>query len=222
MATPLFRFLSKHACACVSRVTVALLIVAANGGCAGCSKSKSAADPANGIKKSTAEPAGQRPPAAVATSSESAVEPPRPEPAAVPEPPSMRPAQPREADGGAVAGRSGEGDDGGRPAAAKPAAAAGVPGVGGAVLPGRQPQAPQMTAAEAAASAGRLLDQARAAARRGDAAGATDRALEAYEQVLPHAPVDRACRGIAADVERLVEAVAGRPGPVEAAPTRFE
>lgn len=223
MATVFFRVLRKHACASVSYVTVSLLIVVANGGCSGCSPSKMAADPSNGIKKAITEPSSERPLAAVAaTSRESAVEPPRPEPEAGLEPPSIRPAQPREANGGAVAGRSGGGDEVGGPAAAKPPAAAAVPGGGGAVFPGRQSQPPKLSAAEAAASAGRLLDQAKAAARRGDAAEATDRALEAYEQVLPHAPVDPACRGLAADVERLVEAVAGRPGPAEAVPTRFE
>jgi len=208
----------------------ATLVVAAQTGCSGCSKPAAF----ERVRASVVRPAVQKAEPAAAESTEelgpdhAVAEPGREgmDAAAAPAEPAAAPrevARPRDADGGAVAGRRNDGEEGGR------AAAGGGAGVeradqaaGGAVLPGRPRPAPQLTAAEAAALAGRLLDEARAAVRRSDAAAASDKALAAYEQVLPHAATDAACRRLAGEVERVIEVVGGRRGPAESVPTRFE
>jgi hypothetical protein len=131
-------------------------------------------------------------------------------------------ARPRDADGGVVAGRSGDAGEGGRPAAGEAAGAERAKAAGAAVLPGRPRQPPPLTAAEAATSAGQLLDEARAAIRRGDPATASEKALAAYEYLVPHVATNAACRGLAGEAERVIDAVGSRRGPAESLPTRFE
>lgn len=207
----------------------ATIVVAVQTGCSGCSKPAAF----ERVRARVVRPAVQEAESAAAEQAEElapdhAGAEPGPEgmDAAAPAKPAAAPrevARPRDADGGAVAGRRDDGEGGGR------AAAGGGAGVeradqaaGGAVLPGRPRPAPQLTAAEAAALAGRLLDEARAAVRRSDPAAASDKALAAYEQVLPHAATDADCRRLAGEVERVIEAVGGRRGPAESVPTRFE
>lgn len=206
------------------------LVVAAQAGCSGCSKqpafervpAKVQRPAVQGVEPATEPPAEQlaSDPAPAELEREATVADAAPaEPAAAP----REVARPRDADGGAVAGRRDDGEGGGRAAGGE---GAGVEradqAAGGAVLPGRPRPAPQLTAAEAAALAGRLLDEARAAVRGGDPAAASDKALAAYDQVLPHAATDADCRRLAGEVERMIEAVGGRRGPAESVPTRFE
>lgn len=208
---------------------VAVFVVAAQAGCSGCSKqpadNRTAAKVARPVRAEV-EPVADEPAGELASDPTPA----QPEreatvaAAAPAEPAAAREAaRPRDANGGAVAGRRGDGEEGGRPAAGQGAGLEPANQVaGGAVLPGRLRQPPQLTAAEAAAVAGRLLDEARVAARRRDPAEASSKALAAYEQVLPHAATDADCRRLAGDVEQMIEVVGGRGGPAESVPTRFE
>jgi hypothetical protein len=208
----------------------AALVVAAQAGCSGCSK-----QPAfERVPAKVQRPAVQDvAPAAEQPAEELASDPATAEPereatvaAADPAEPAAAPreaARPRDADGGGVAGRRNDGEGGGRAAAGE---GAGVDRANqaakGAVLPGRPRQAPQLTAAEAAALAGRLLDEARAAVRGSDPAAASEKALAAYEQVLPYAATDADCRRLTGELERVIDVVGGRRGPAESVPTRFE
>jgi hypothetical protein len=207
-------------------VALAAVLIGATGGCSGCSmpqpkeqlsqseqRRKPDDKPADHLSEPEAEPAAR----AADAGGESAEE------AANPAPP--LPGRPREADGGADAGRSMNGERGGRALqgqAAGEARLGGGPNASGAVLPGGPPRAPARAAPDAAVFAGQLLDRARLAARRGDAAAAAELAIEAYEQVLPYAATDPACRRRVTEVEQFVGTVGGRAGSADSVPTRFE
>lgn len=116
-------------------------------------------------------------------------------------------------------GRGGTAGDGAGPGGGEdpPATTAPAP-----ALPGREPLRPALSADAAAKSATRLLDQARAAMRQGEADEAAEAAIEAYDQVLPHAQADKACGKLCRDIEKLLESTGRRRGPAAPVPTRFE
>lgn len=89
-------------------------------------------------------------------------------------------------------------------------------------LPGREPLRPALSADAAVKSATRLLDQARAAMRQGEAGKAAEAAIDAYDQVLPHAQTDKPCGKLCREIEKLLEATGRRRGPAAPVPTRFE
>jgi hypothetical protein len=108
------------------------------------------------------------------------------------------------------------------------AAGEGERGPGGArdspppALPGRAPVKPLLSAAGAAESAKRILKQAQQLLRVGDASAAVEAAIEAYDQVLPHAQSDAECKKLCGQLEGFLT-VAGRGrGRPDAVPTRFE
>jgi hypothetical protein len=146
-------------------------------------------------------------------------------------------------DGGAAGSDNrGGGEHEGEPGGAAPPAEAGgkAPGPGGGgpggesdapppperqrpapALPGREPVKPALSAADAAASAKQLLKRAQQLLR-ADADAAAAAAIEAYDQVLPHAESDTECKKLCGQLEGVLTAVGrgqGRPQPV---PTRFE
>ncbi len=209
---------------------MAVGVIPVAGGCSGCSKPNPEDRIPEMIRTAEPEPTpADRPPDPEA---EAAAEPVGRDAEAAREP-NDTPADPappvagraRDAEGGADAGRRSNAEPGGRPPGGR-AAGAGAPAGGpenpGAVLPGGKPPAPARAGPEAADFAGELLARARAAARAGDAAAAADLALEAYEQVLPHAATDPDCRRRVTEAEQLVGAVGGRAGPADSVPTRFE
>jgi hypothetical protein len=89
-------------------------------------------------------------------------------------------------------------------------------------LPGRQPVEPALSATEAARSARQLLDKAQKLLRTADASSAVEAALEAYDQVLPHAKNDADCRKLCGQLEGVLNAAGRGRGQAEAVPTRFE
>ncbi|MFM7138177.1 MAG: hypothetical protein ACKO1M_14085 [Planctomycetota bacterium] len=58
--------------------------------------------------------------------------------------------------------------------------------------------------------------------RKGEADKAAEAAIEAYDQVLPHAQADKACGTLCRDIEKLLESTGRRRGPAAPVPTRFE
>jgi hypothetical protein len=89
-------------------------------------------------------------------------------------------------------------------------------------LPGREPAKPALSAAEAAESAKALLKRAQQLLRTADPASAAAVAIEAYEQVLPHAESHAECKRLCGQLEGLLTAAGRRQGRAEAVPTRFE
>jgi hypothetical protein len=89
-------------------------------------------------------------------------------------------------------------------------------------LPGRQPTKPELSAAEAARSAKQLFEKSQRLLRTVDASAAAEAALEAYDQVLPHAESDAECRKLCRQIEGLLNAAGRGSGQAEAVPTRFE
>jgi hypothetical protein len=89
-------------------------------------------------------------------------------------------------------------------------------------LPGRQPTKPELSAAEAARSAKQLFEKAQRLLRTANASAAAEAAIEAYDQVLPHAASDAECRKLCGQIEGLLNAAGRRSGQAEAVPTRFE
>ena len=89
-------------------------------------------------------------------------------------------------------------------------------------LPGRQPVKPELSAAEAARSAKQLFEKAQRLLRTADASSAAEAAIEAYDQVLPHAESDAECGKLCRQIEGLLNAAGRRSGQAEAVPTRFE
>jgi hypothetical protein len=89
-------------------------------------------------------------------------------------------------------------------------------------LPGRKPAEPALSAAEAAESAEQLLRRSQQLLRASDAAAAAAAAIKAYEQVLPHAETDAACKKLCGQLEAVLSAAGRRQGRAEAVPTRFE
>lgn len=89
-------------------------------------------------------------------------------------------------------------------------------------LPGRAAIKPRFSAAEAATSAERLLKQAQQLLRKDDLSAAAEAALEAYDQVLPHAESDPQCRKISRQLESVLDAAGRGQGQADAVPTRFE
>jgi hypothetical protein len=89
-------------------------------------------------------------------------------------------------------------------------------------LPGRKPAEPALSAAEAAKSAEHLLRRSQQLLRASDAAAAAAAAIEAYDQVLPHAESDAACKKLCGQLEAVLTAAGRRQGRAEAVPTRFE
>jgi hypothetical protein len=87
-------------------------------------------------------------------------------------------------------------------------------------LPGREPVKPTLSAAEAAQSAQQLLKRAKQLLRAADASAAAEVAIEAYDQVLPHAESNAECKKLCRQLEGVLNA-AGR-GRADAVPTRFE
>jgi hypothetical protein len=118
---------------------------------------------------------------------------------------------------GATPGAGGGGPGGARDTPAQAQAERPPP-----ALPGREPGKPKLSAAQAAVSAKQLLQRARQLLRNADPASAAAAALEAYEQVLPHANSDAECRKLSEQLEDLLDAAGRKPGRVEAVPTRFE
>lgn len=134
--------------------------------------------------------------------------------------------------GGAAAGQEaaaaqndGVGDDSGVNRAAKDGSGTStVPEKKPAILPGRPPEAPRYTAAEAVAVADRSLKAARRAKAGGDLAAAYQSATEAYAAVAPHAESNTACKKKADQASRLLEALAKQQPPPSdpAKPTVFQ
>lgn len=93
-----------------------------------------------------------------------------------------------------------------------------------AVLPGRPPESPRYTAAEAVAVADRSLKAARRARAGGDLSAAYQSATEAYAAVAPHTESDAACKQKAEQASRLLEMLAKQqPPPSDSAkPTVFQ
>jgi hypothetical protein len=89
-------------------------------------------------------------------------------------------------------------------------------------LPGRDAAQPRFSAAQATESAKQLLNRARQLLRSADAAAAAEAAIEAYEQVLPHANSDAECRKLCQQLEEVLDAAGRKSGRVKAVPTRFE
>ena len=133
---------------------------------------------------------------------------------------------------GATAGQAaagaqndGVGDDAGATMAAKDGSGtSNAPEKKPAVLPGRPPESPRYTAAEAVAVADRSLKAARRARTGGDLSAAYQSATEAYAAVAPHAESDAACKQKADQANRLLEMLAKQqPPPSDAAkPTVFQ
>ena len=89
-------------------------------------------------------------------------------------------------------------------------------------LPGRQPAKPELSAAEAARSARQLFEKAQRLLRTADASSAAEAAIEAYDQVLPHAESDAECGKLCRQIEGLLNAAGRGSRQAEAVPTRFE
>lgn len=89
-------------------------------------------------------------------------------------------------------------------------------------LPGRQPAKQRLSAADAARSAQKLLEEAQRLLRAADAASASTAAIEAYGRVLPHADSDTECKRLCGQIEELLNATGRKSGPAKAVPTRFE
>lgn len=90
------------------------------------------------------------------------------------------------------------------------------------VLPGREPVKPVLSAAEAAESAKQLLKRSQQLLRAANASAAAEAAIEAYDQVLPHAERDKDCRKLCKQIEDVLTATGRGQGRPEAVPTRFE
>lgn len=89
-------------------------------------------------------------------------------------------------------------------------------------LPGREHVRPKLSASAAAASAKQLLKRAQQLFSANDQAAAADAAIEAYDQVFPHAQSDAECRTLCKQLEGLLNAAGRRKGRSEPVPTRFE
>jgi hypothetical protein len=87
-------------------------------------------------------------------------------------------------------------------------------------LPGREPVKPNLSAADAAQSARKLLKRAQQLLRAADASAAAEVALEAYDQVLPHSESNAECKKLCGQLEVVLNAAGGRRA--DAVPTRFE
>lgn len=131
------------------------------------------------------------------------------------------------------AGAAGSSGSGSSPAGDDPdsvgSADTGIPDPGGArspppppALPGRGPRRPSLPPDEAADLATANLGQARSALRSADIDKATQLALEAYDAVAPHAPVNRECGELCADAGKFLESVARKNGRAAEQPTRFD
>lgn len=113
-------------------------------------------------------------------------------------------------------------------------AEAGAPGGGGEepppsepegpapALPGRAAMKPRFSADDAATSAELLLKQAQQLLRKDELSAAAEVALEAYDQVLPHAESDPQCRKLSRQLEGVLDAAGRGRGQADAVPTRFE
>lgn len=120
-------------------------------------------------------------------------------------------------DGGEAPGAGGKG-----PGGASNAPQQASPQRPAPALPGREPVKPTLTAAEAADSARKLLNRAQQLLRAADASAAAAAAIEAYDQVLPHAESDADCRKLRGQLEGVLTAAGRQQGRPEAVPTRFE
>lgn len=89
-------------------------------------------------------------------------------------------------------------------------------------LPGRAPVKPMLSAAEASELANRQLKKAQQLLRSGDASAAAETAIQAYDQVLPHAKTDAECKKLCGLLESLINSTGRTRGRAEAVPTRFE
>ena len=121
---------------------------------------------------------------------------------------------------------SGAGDDpgagGGGPGGASDAPAPVVPERPAPALPGREPIKPALSAAEAADSAKQLLKRAKQQLRAADSAAAAATAIEAYDQVLPHAEAYAECKKLCGLLEGVLNAAGRTQGRADGVPTRFE
>lgn len=129
--------------------------------------------------------------------------------------------QPREAPGGGAGGAPGSAEDGG-PGGAGGTSARAEPKRPAAALPGRAPVKPALSATDAAKSARRLLQRAQQLLRDANPAAAAAAAIEAYDQVLPHAASDADCKKICGQLEGVLTAAGRRLDRVDPVPTRFE
>jgi hypothetical protein len=135
--------------------------------------------------------------------------------------------------GGAASGAGVASTSANTPAVAE-GAEAGAPRGGGEVpaptepekpapaLPGRAAKKPDLSAADAATSAERLLRQAQQLIKRDDLSSAVETALEAYDQVLPHAQSDPRCLKLCRQLEVVLDAAGRGQATADAVPTRFE
>ncbi len=89
-------------------------------------------------------------------------------------------------------------------------------------LPGREPVTPTLSAEEAADSATQLLKRAQQLLRAADRSAAAATAIEAYDQVLPHAESSKDCKKLCQQLEAFLAATGRRQGPADDVPTRFE
>jgi hypothetical protein len=89
-------------------------------------------------------------------------------------------------------------------------------------LPGREPVKPLLSAADAADSARNLLKKAQQLLRSGDSASAGEAAMQAYDQVFPHAKTDAECKKLCGQLEVVINSAGRVRGRAEAVPTRFE
>jgi hypothetical protein len=89
-------------------------------------------------------------------------------------------------------------------------------------LPGRKPIKPALSVEDAAASAKQLLERAQHQLRAADASAAVATAIEAYDQVLPHAETDAECKKLCGLLEGVLNAAGRTQGRADAVPTRFE
>jgi hypothetical protein len=114
------------------------------------------------------------------------------------------------------------GAGGGGPGGASDAPAPVVPERPAPALPGREPIKPALSASEAADSAKQLLKRAQQQLRTGNASAAAATAVEAYDQVLPHAEADAECKRLCGLLEGVLNAAGRAQGRADAVPTRFE
>lgn len=127
-------------------------------------------------------------------------------------------------DGASQASGAGDapGAGGGGPGGASDAPAPVVPERPAPALPGREPIKPVLSAAEAADSAKQLLKRVKQQLRAADAEAAAATAIEAYDQVLPHAEADAECRKLCRLLEGVLNAAGRTQGRADGVPTRFE
>jgi hypothetical protein len=127
-------------------------------------------------------------------------------------------------DGSPVTGGAGQatGNDGDGPGGISDTSPPVIPDNPKPAFPGREPGAPPLSAKEAADSARQLLKQAQQLLRAADRSAAAATAIEAYDQVIPHAESSKECKKLARQLEAVLTSTGRRQGPADDVETRFE